>query len=270
MQKRLFSLIFCVLFPLFLSCQTPPTLQNTPQRITVITKTPVKNPDVWDVSDVNIFEVDKTKKLIAFSFDDAPAKCLEELIAVFTAFNERNPDCKASATLFCNGKRINEHTTTTLKMATTIGFELGNHSFSHADLTTLSKSQLLREIDDTDELLKTVDGKSVHLLRTPYGKTNALVKQTAKTPIIDWTVDTLDWTGKSADTIYQTVLNEVYSGAIVLFHDGYLETVSAVKKLLPDLKEKGYQVVSVSKLSKAHDCPLKKGSIYIRARKKSG
>ena len=269
MQKRFFYLIFCVLFPLFLSCQAPRSPQNNAENITATTNTPEPIIGVWDVSTVDISKVNTNKKLVAFSFDDAPAKCLEELIATFVSFNEKNPDCHASATLFCNGKRINERSIATLQMATALGFELGNHSFSHADLTKLSKSELLWEIDKTDELLKGVDGKARHLLRTPYGNTNTLVKETAKTPIIDWTVDTLDWTGKGADTIYQTVISQVYSGAIVLFHDGYLETITAVKKLLPALKEKGYQVVSVSQLCKAHDCPLKNGSVYIRARKKS-
>ena len=50
-------------------------------------------------------------------------------------------------------------------------------------------------------------------------------------------------------------------------HDGYVETVSAVKRLLPDLKNAGYQVVGVSQLAKANGCQLKTGSVYIRARK---
>ncbi len=269
MKKRFFPLIFCAILPLLLSCKTPPLAQNSVERITIITKPPEKKDEFWDVSHIDVSGVNTNNKLVSFTFDDAPAKHLEELIAVFVAFNEQNPDCKASATLFCNGKRIDNHTATALKMATALGFELGNHSFSHADLTALSKNQLIAEIDETDKLLKSIDGKERHLLRAPYGKLNDLVKQTAKTPIIDWTVDTLDWTGKSAEKIYQAVISKVYSGAIVLFHDGYLETVTAVKRLLPDLKQAGYQVVSVSKLAKAHACPLKNGSVYIRARKKS-
>ena len=270
MPKRFFYLIFCVLFPLLLSCQQPPVVQNSTQR-TPVSAQPLDNAsEFWDISNTDITGVDANKKLVAFTFDDAPSKCLEDLIAIFASFNEQNPDTQASATLFCNGKRLDKHTITTLQMATTIGFELGNHSFSHADLTSLSKEKLSWEIDETDALLGAIDGKERHLFRAPYGNTNDLVKKTVKTPLIDWTVDTLDWTGRSADTIYETVLSNVYSGAIVLFHDGYLETVNAVKRLLPALKDDGYQVVSVSKLAKAHACPLKNGSVYIRARKKSG
>ena len=62
----------------------------------------------WDVSDVDISYVDSHRKLIAFSFDDAPANELENICAVFAHFNEENPDCKGSATFFCNGNRLDE------------------------------------------------------------------------------------------------------------------------------------------------------------------
>ena len=62
--------------------------------------------------------------------------------------------------------------------------------------------------------------------------------------------------------------NAAFSGGIVLMHDGYTATVEALKRLLPDLKAKGYQVVSVSALAKAHNVPLKIGSEYIRLRKR--
>ncbi|MBQ8406240.1 MAG: hypothetical protein IJX09_06275 [Clostridia bacterium] len=52
-------------------------------------------------------------------------------------------------------------------------------------------------------------------------------------------------------------------------HDGYKHTVDALKRLLPDLKADGYQVVSVSQLAKAHGCTLRRGSTYIRARKQN-
>jgi len=87
--------------------------------------------------------------------------------------------------------------------------------------------------------------------------------------LIDWTIDTLDWTGVSADTIYHTVYENRFSGAIVLMHDGYKNTVEAVKRLLPDLKADGYQVVSVSLLAKTHNCTLQRGKTYIRARKQA-
>ena len=225
------------------------------------------DPDVWDLSDVDLSNVDVNRKLISFTFDDAPSSELENILAVFAEYNESNPDCKAFATLFCNGYLCDEASMLTLHTAYALGFELGNHTQSHLNLATLSESELQTEIDQTDEILQRIDGKKRHLLRAPFGSFNDLVKQVSSTPLIDWTIDTLDWTGIPEEEIFEKVFSNKQDGHIVLMHDTKGYTVSALKRLLPALKEEGYQVVSVSQLAKAHNCTLKRGSVYIRARK---
>ncbi len=221
----------------------------------------------WNTEAIDIADVDESRKLIALTFDDTPARTLEGILAVFAAFNEKNPDCTATATLFVNGGRIDSQNVHLLHAASAMNFELGNHTHRHADLTTLSKEGLEEEISQTDRLLETIDGRELHLLRAPFGKTNELVKALSPTPVIDWTIDTLDWTGDDAEKIYDRVWSGRFSGAISLMHDGYSPTVEAVKKLLPALKADGYQVVTVSKMMKAHGCKFQKGKTYIRARK---
>ena len=238
------------------------------EQITAIEQAPSnRDENIWQVDDVDISEIDQSRKLIAFTFDDAPKHSLENILAIFAAFNEQNPDHKASATLFCNGIFIDQSTLPSLYTAWTMQFELGNHTQSHTDLTKLSKQALQEEITKTDKLLCQVDGKRLHLLRAPYGKLNDQVKALVSVPIIDWTIDTLDWKGTSSEAIYNEVMTNKADGSIVLFHDGYPNTMSALKRLLPDLKKEGYQVVSISKMAKAHACPLRNGSVYIRARK---
>ena len=282
MLKRFFQLFFvCILcfFSLFSACKKPNTGTLPPLTRDKVTPffpkqvefTPaVLDDGVWNTQETDISYIHTTRKLISFTFDDTPKTSLENILAVFASFNETHPKCKATATLFCNGNLIHNSSFHSLQTALTLGFELGNHSYSHPDLTTLSAEKLRAEIDDTDQLLSRIDNKDKHLFRPPYGQSNDTVNSTVGVPVIDWTIDTLDWTGVSADEIYQTVFNQKFSGAIVLMHDGYANTVSALKRLLPDLEKDGYQVVSVSAMSKAHDCPLKRGSVYIRARKKSG
>lgn len=279
--KRLSSLL-CLACFLCVGCQkTNETTNENPQIPPIAqpiqpnlapTETQPRPPqasnDIWDTSDVDVSKISKEKR-IAFSFDDAPSRTLENILAVYAAYNESHPDCPASATIFCNGKYINAQSPPLLATAYAMGFELGNHTHSHHDLTTLTEEQLRWEIDATDELLYTIDGKERHLLRAPFGKINDTVKSIVSTPLIDWTIDTLDWTGKSEDEIYRNVMENKFSGAIVLMHDGYPHTVSALKRLLPDLEKEGYQVVSISQLAKIHHCSLKKGKVYIRARKQS-
>lgn len=227
------------------------------------------SPTVWDMNDVDISHIDPTKKLIAFTFDDAPSRSLENLLTVYAAYNEANPDCRASATIFCNSGRFDAQTPHLLSSCLALGIELGNHTHSHYDLTTLSEPILRDEIDRTDQALYAIDGKERHLLRAPFGKNNDFVTSIAPVPMIDWTIDTLDWSGVSEDAIYRTVFDNRFSGAIVLMHDGYPHTIDALKRLLPDLKADGYQVISVSQLAKAHGCTLRQGNTYIRARKRN-
>ena len=265
------ALLLCLI--LSTACASKPTQNQTEsvEGIDSIALLPTvdenKEEEYWDVKNVDISEIDLSRKLIAFSFDDAPSRTLENILAVFAAYNENNEDCKASATVFFNGDRFNRETTHLLYSALALGFELGNHTHSHYDLTTLEPSSLVEEIAKTDSLLEKADGRKRHLLRAPFGKVNEQVKAYAKAPIIDWTIDTLDWTNASEQEIYDSVFNNRFSGAIVLMHDGYEGTVAALKRLLPDLKADGYQVVSVSKMIKAHNCKFRNGGVYIRARK---
>ena len=221
---------------------------------------------IWDVSDENT-KLDPTKKYIAFSFDDSPSSTLESIVAVFAAFNEENPDCPASATVFFNGYRLSEAPSTP-SLVYTAGLELGNHTISHKNLTRLTESELISEIDEVDKLLYQTDKKPRHLLRAPFGAFNDELKQVAPTPLVNWTIDTLDWKGRTEDEIYNEVFLNKADGKIVLMHDGFPHTVSAIKRLLLDLKKAGYQVLSISGLSRANNCPLKAGKVYIQARKK--
>ncbi len=223
--------------------------------------------DVWDVTNVDVSQINPAKKLVALTFDDTPARNLENILAVFATFNEAHPSCKATASLFINGYLTTSEATPLLAAACAMQFELGNHTYSHLDLTTLTENEIRDEIDRTDKILQKVDGKPRHLLRAPFGKSNRTVQAQAATPIINWSIDTIDWTGVSAEEIYDSVISKLFSGAIILMHDGVENTVDALKTLLPALEARGYQAVSVSQLAKAHSCILRNGEVYIRARK---
>ena len=223
--------------------------------------------DCWEMESVDISSIQCDRKLLAFTFDDAPASTLEQIVAVFLSYNQAHPDAPASATLFCNGARIHSATAPAVAAATALGFELGNHTQHHYDLSRLTEEELRQEIDRTDQALWKFDKRPLHLLRAPYGRINDAVRLAAKTPIIDWFIDTNDWTGISENEIYDAVWQNKSDGAIVLMHDGYPNTVDALKRLLPDLYEAGYQAVGVSQMAKAHGCQLKVGCVYTRARK---
>lgn len=107
---------------------------------------------VWSTADVDVSRVDTEKKLIAFTFDDAPNYTLKRTLEVFEYFNEKNPDCPASATIFVNGILVNQKTYSYLERAHGAGFELGNHTQSHKNLKLLPPEKIREEIDSVDFL----------------------------------------------------------------------------------------------------------------------
>ena len=135
-QSFLLKLVPAALIAVFLGCNslltTPPTLgdsSNAFSNTSIVEEAPRIEPSTkWDVQDMDISEVDPSRKLIAFTFDDAPSRTLENIFAVFTSFNEEHPDCRASATIFFNGRLFDAQTPHLLYTASLLGFELGNHT----------------------------------------------------------------------------------------------------------------------------------------------
>lgn len=271
MKKRLIIFFAFLLSFLFVFGACAPTEQKKPQ----ISDPPAVQPDdppseqdeeqpgLWDTSDVDISHIN-SERLLAFTFDDGPKAETAALLDVFERFNESNPDWQAHATLFTLGGNISETNKQTLRRAFEGGMELGNHSFSHANLTAVNDDQIRQEINSTDLLLQEIDGKERHLFRPPGGHYSDHVLSLAAAPFINWTgdLDTSDWTGVSDNEIYNKISSNLLDGGIVLMHQGYTNTIKAVERLLPDLKERGFQIVSVSELAKAYGIKMYTGQAY--------
>ena len=78
-----------------------------------------------------------------------------------------------------------------------LGCELGNHTYDHKDLATLSSDEISSEIARVDEQLVNLTGEGASVVRPPYGSVNDTVKSTVGTPMILWSIDTLDWKTQS-------------------------------------------------------------------------
>ena len=155
-----------------------------------------------------------------------------------------------------------------LKAADKAGCQIGNHSYSHKDLTRLSRKEVQAQIKDTDKKVKNVIGKTPSLVRTPGGAINAEVQNAVGKPVILWSIDTLDWKTRDRDKTVKAVLNNVKDGDIVLMHDIHEPSKEAALILIKELNRRGYQLVTVSELAQYRGYNLKKGSIYHSLRKK--
>ncbi len=152
------------------------------------------------------------------------------------------------------------------------GHEVGNHTFSHPDISQISTSQLDLELNGTERLFAAELGVQPLYFRPPYSidqepDTNdqaAPVDHVEKMGyiIVGDKIDTDDWNEhprKTPQQITQVVLNQLeamktkpqFRGSIILMHDGGGDrsaTVAALPVLIDALRARGYKIVPVSAL----------------------
>lgn len=160
----------------------------------------------------------------------------------------------AKATMFVVGHGVTAYPSITRAIAEG-GFEVGDHSLSHALLTRLSWSSLLREIGGGTSAYRNATGhRTAPLFRPPYGATNSSVRSAAGANgflyVVNWDIDTNDWRGLSAATIRDHVLRNAHNGAIVLMHLTGPNTAGALPGIINGLRARGYELVTVSELLK--------------------
>lgn len=202
--------------------------------------------------------VDPEKKLIAFSFDDGPSRKNTEKI--LKALDKNN----ARATFFMLGQNAKYYPDLVKKVEES-GNEIAGHSWNHPLLTKLGKKGVKKQMSQMNEAIASVTGSDVGLLRPPYGSINRTVKNTVKDPLILWSIDTLDWKTLNADKTADAILKQARDGDIILMHDIHAPTAEAVKKVLPKLEKKGFQVCTVSELLEARNITLHPGDVVVSA-----
>lgn len=200
-------------------------------------------------------KIDPLKPMIALTFDDGPY--IKTTGHILDTLEEHN----AVATFFVLGNRVANNKQILSRMINE-GNEIGNHSYNHKQLTKLPASELKNQINRTqNEVIKAL-GSEPKVMRPTYGSYNQRLQSQIKMPMILWSIDTMDWKNKDAETIIAHVLDNVKNGDIILMHDIYESTVEAVEYLIPALINKGYQLVTVSELYESQGEVLEVGNIY--------
>ena len=193
-------------------------------------------------------------KVIALTFDDGPWK--DTTAEILDVLKEND----AHATFFTIGNQIADHADV-VKRAYDEGNEICTHTWDHAagsgqgvNLTYMSADEQIQEVQKGFDAIKQVIGtEPSHIMRAPGGNFKGSIIWTLQ-PYIDaeigWNVDTEDWRRPGADTIASRIL-KAKPGNVILMHDGggdRSQTVEALKKALPQLKQEGYKFVTVSEL----------------------
>ncbi len=201
-----------------------------------------------------VYDSTKEPPLVALTFDDGPGQYTDKLLDCL----EENG---AKATFYMLGQNVERYPDIVKRMHD-LGMELSNHTYDHKDLAKLTQSQITEEIEKTSSLIQDAAGVLPDTLRPPGGSYNDTVQKLAGMPIVKWSIDTKDWKTKSEDQTYQCVMDNVEDGSIVLMHDIHEWSVDAAIRLIPDLIEEGYKLVTVQELAQAKGITLEDGQVY--------
>ena len=204
--------------------------------------------------------VDPSKPMIALTFDDGPSGATTRILDALEANGGR-------ATFFMVGNRMRSYPSVINRMVA-LGCEPASHTWDHSYLTKLSEGQIFSNLNQVDDTLQSIAGVRTVIVRPPGGYINdaskaALAKR--GTPAVLWSIDTLDWKTRNAQKTIDTVLSNVKDGDIILMHDLYETSADAAAVLIPELKNRGYQLVTVSELA-SYRGGMQPGHTYSRFR----
>ncbi len=189
---------------------------------------------------------------IALTFDDGPGRYTAELLDVLASRD-------VAVTFFTVGVNVVHQPALTARIVAE-GHEIGNHTFDHRDLTTLSPSLVREQVESAQAAIRDATGAPAALLRPPYGATNDVSAENVGLPQIVWTVDTRDWADRDAAIVTSRALDGAAAGRIILMHDIHASTVAAVPAIVDGLLAEGYRLVTVSDLLAGRD--LVPGNVY--------
>lgn len=197
-----------------------------------------------------IFGLGLPKKTVVLTFDDGPHKVYsDEIAAILKQYGAPAIFFNVGrnlGTLDADGKAKLAVGAEVSRRLMAEGYVIGNHSFTHAQLSKRSGDALKAEIFNTDALLKAVDTGRSELFRFPYGARNAEGRQllaSAHLKSVMWNVDSLDWADPVPRSIADRVLRNVdkEGHGIILFHDIHERTVEALPLVLDRLVAEGYR-----------------------------
>lgn len=189
-------------------------------------------------------------KVVAFTFDDGPdPQFTRQILNIFRKVNGK-------ATFFMVGEQIdaNEEIAREVYEA---GHEIGNHTYSHPDLTTLPLEKADKELQRMDERIQGLTGKSPSSFRPPFFQINESIAELASGAgyalVSACNTGARDWEQPqpSVDFMVTQTKEVTEAGSVFIFHDGYgdrTNTVEAVSILVEALHAEGYRFVTISEL----------------------
>jgi peptidoglycan-N-acetylglucosamine deacetylase len=238
MRSVLASFLALLSLTTYLAAEETPGTSPSPSPPPEAAQPTAEKPATW-------FSVHVNGPYIAMTFDDGPSPATTPQL--LDILKQRN----IKATFFMIGQNA-ERNPEIVKRILAEGHEIGNHSWTHPQLSKLPDQRVTEEITKTQDAIKNACGYTPVLLRPPYGaitsRQKAWIEKQFGLSIIRWSVDPFDWKRPGASVIEQRILAGARPGAIILSHDIHKQTVDAMPATLDALAQKGFKFVTVSQL----------------------
>lgn len=199
-----------------------------------------------------LFQGPASPKQVALTFDDVPDNhYTPQVLDILKKYHVK-------ATFFVMGSRAKAYPEMVKRMVKE-GHVVGNHSYTHPDFPKLTDAAFRQEVTRTNQVIYNLTKKKPLLIRPPYGNINEaqikwLLAQHMK--IINWNIDSLDWTGLAKDQVKHNILSNLTSGSIILQHaaggegENLSGSVQALPEIIQELRAKHIDMVTVPELLK--------------------
>ena len=186
-------------------------------------------------------EAEAEIRKIAITFDDGPHPSYTAQL--LDGLKERG----IHATFFVTGEHA-EANPEIIKRMQEEGHLIGNHTYSHIQLTEKNREIFREELIRTNEIIEEITGEEVQYVRPPYGSWDkSFEKELNMFPVL-WNVDPLDWCSKNVACITRKIVSKDEENDIILMHDYYETSVTAALRAIDELMEGGYTFVTVEEI----------------------
>lgn len=185
--------------------------------------------------------VEQEEKKIALTFDDGPHPYYTEQL--LDGLKERG----VVVTFFVTGEHAELHPDIIERMSEE-GHLIGNHTYSHMQLTKRNREKFKEELIKTNEIIMGITGQEVIFVRPPYGAWDKSFEEELNMFPVLWTVDPLDWSSTNAARIADKIVSGTEENDIILMHDYYKTSVTAALDAIDKLQEEGYTFVTVDEI----------------------
>jgi peptidoglycan-N-acetylglucosamine deacetylase len=190
------------------------------------------------------------RNAIALTFDDGPSESTGGVLDILARYG-------VAATFFQCGANV-ERLTGVARAVAQAGHEIGNHSFAHPLYCRHSPRAICEDLERAQQTIQAATGRRPAWFRAPFGVRWFGVREAQRRLGLGgvmWTVIGYDWNLK-AEQVAGRIVRQVSNGAIVCLHDGRElrakpeigVTIEAVRRVIPELLDRGYRFETVSQL----------------------